>query len=144
MNTNKRPKIDPKIQIEASIKKPRIENYSEIQTPVWQFNFMDFEGPWSWQIPAATFLEIRDKLSQFESMTWSEIEGPSHHFAEVSNLCKEAQDRLVELKQDDIDHLFSLRLSGRQRVWGIRAGPIFKILWWDPEHIVYPSLKKHT
>ncbi len=144
----KSPKIDTKIQISDSTKKPRFENILESKIPVWQFHAMDFNGPFSWhpeeKIPTSTLLEIHNKLSQFESMTWHEIEGGKHHFSAVSSLSKEAKNRLTFLKQDDIDELFSLRLTGTQRVWGIRVGPVFKILWWDPKHLVYPSTKKHT
>lgn len=45
---------------------------------------------------------------------------------------------------DDLDQLFSLRLTVRKRVWGIKEGNIFWILWWDPEHEVCKSHKKHT
>jgi len=141
----KKPKVDSKIQIAESSKKPRIENFSEKKMPVWQFNAMDLSGPFHWHLEEINiFREIRNKLSQFESMTWHEIEGDKHHFASVSAISKEAQDRLITLKQDDIDQLFSLRLTGTQRVWGIRIGSIFKILWWDPKHLVYPSKKKNT
>jgi hypothetical protein len=85
------------------------------------------------------------KLKSFESMTWQEIEGPSgSHFIEVSQCAKDARDRLRALQYDDIDMLFSLRISGRARVFGIRERRILRILWWDPEHQICPSAKRHT
>jgi hypothetical protein len=132
----------------SAIKKSRKENAFNGFYPVWQFSSMDFEGPFGWhpsqKIATSILLEIRTKLAQFESMTWHEIEGRRHHFQPVDSICKEAQQRLAELKQDDLDGLFSLSLSGPQRVWGIRSGAVFKILWWDPDHQVYPCKLKHT
>jgi hypothetical protein len=62
----------------------------------------------------------------------------------VGELCKTARDRLEDLRLEDIDELVSLRLGGAERVWGIRDGNVMLLLWWDPEHAVCPSLKKHT
>ena len=144
----KHPKIDQNINVPKSRKVPRVEAYRNNLITVWQFQSMDFEGVWGWhqnrKISTNTLLEIRTKLAQFESMTWLEIEGSKSHFIEVTSLDKKAQKRLEEIKQDDIEQLFSLRLSGKQRIWGIRLGPIFKILWWDPEHEICKSNKKNT
>ncbi len=114
--------------------------------PVWRVGFLDFEGPWGWGNigELSLFQVIREKLKNFETMTWSEIEGHEHHFMPVKNISKEAKQRLREIKQDDLDQLFSLRLSGRQRLWGKREGEILYILWWDPEHTVYPVSIKYT
>jgi hypothetical protein len=90
------------------------------------------------------FKEIVPKLQNFESMTWGEILNRQNHEIDISEICPEARKRLSALNLDDYDKLISLRLTGPQRVWGIRNKDILKLLWWDPEHKVYPSFKKHT
>jgi len=40
---------------------------------------------------------------------------------------------------DAVEDLFSLRLTGKKRLWGIRDRHVFKVFWWDPEHGVCPS-----
>ena len=78
-------------------------------------------------------------------MTWQEIlESRQHHPIEINRLCPAAQRRLAEISQDDIDDLISLRLGGRERIWGIRDGATLKLLWWDPDHQVCPATLKHT
>jgi hypothetical protein len=77
-------------------------------------------------------------------MHWHEIEGKQHHSIGIESLSKEATDRLAEIKQDDIAEIFSFRLQGAHRVFGIRDRSVVKLLWWDPEHGVCPSLKKNT
>ena len=67
-----------------------------------------------------------------------------HHLVKVENLSAEAQGYLDRVGLDDVDELVSLRLSGRERVWGILDENILNLLWWVPEHQVCPSLKKHT
>jgi len=49
---------------------------------------------------------------------------------------------LAEIHQDDIDELFSLRLSSKECLWGILDNHILKILWWNMNHEVWPSKKE--
>ena len=89
--------------------------------------------------------KVLERLRSFESMTWREIDGPTgSHGVGLTSLCAAAQKRLVTIKQDDAEELFSLRVEGAARVWGIRDGHVLRILWWDPRHEVCPSPKKHT
>ncbi len=67
-----------------------------------------------------------------------------NHNVAVDKLIKEAQDRLVEINLDDLDELASLHLTGKGRVWGIIDRGVMDLLWWDAEHRVYVSHKKHT
>ena len=127
-------------------KRPRaIEPGVMSQTPLWSLSIIDLDGPFAWsRFDGAGIVELLQRLRSYESMTWGEIEGAESHFVERDQCCKEARDRLVELRQDDVDTLFSFRISGRKRVWGIRDGRVLRLLWWDPEHRVSPSRKKHT
>jgi len=38
------------------------------------------------------------------------------------------------------DALVSLRLSGKERVWGILQENALLLLWWDPGHEICPSI----
>lgn len=111
----------------------------------WRIESADMDGPWGWGgVGVRTLLvEIIPKLHSFESMTWAAVEGATgSHFVLVSDCIKDAKDRLKDIGQEDIADLFSLRLSGKKRIWGIRDVAILRILWWDPAHQVCPSLKK--
>jgi hypothetical protein len=37
-----------------------------------------------------------------------------------------------------------IRLTGAERIFGYLEQGVFVALWWDPEHRVCPSIKKHT
>lgn len=89
-------------------------------------------------------LDILQKLHGFDSMAWPEIEGPDHHAIDVGKLSGEARKRLEQIGQDDISEVFSFHFSGKSRIIGIRDGSAVKLLWWDAEHQVCPSPKKHT
>ena len=84
-------------------------------------------------------------------MTWDEImraaggraRGNNSHFVSVENLTRQAKDRLIEVRQDDVSELFSLRLTATKRIYGIRDRRALKLLWYDPHHgsnarAVYP------
>ena len=128
---------------------PRIDthfptNYDK-EPPVWQVSTIDTEGEWGWhQMNSKIWNEIHKRITNFESMPWVEIYKTESHFVSIERLCTSARKRLEDMQLDDIDRLFSLRLTGKQRIWGIRDRNILKILWWDPNHEVCPSPKRYT
>ncbi len=114
--------------------------------PVWAFRIVDLGGPWCWSvIRGAVLAEVLARFRDYESMTWEQIDGRTgSHGVEPWKLSRQAQLRLTEIRQDDASELFSLRVTGRRRVWGILDEHVLRILWWDPEHQVCPSIKQHT
>ena len=120
--------------------------------PVWAFKHCDMENEkWSIKKSTSFFNDILAKLISYEGMTWSEIQsasggksagnGTNNHFEYIAEMSKEAQKRARELRLD-VDQLFSLRLSGKERLYGILNNGIFSILWYDSKHEIYPSAKK--
>ena len=113
--------------------------------PMWRLSRIDFGGPWCPKAMSQDVLvEITRKLGQFESQTWPEIERHGSHFVAISKLVAPARARLKEIKLDDLDALYSLRFSGKERLWGIRVNDVFSAVWWDPEHRICPAPLKHT
>lgn len=113
--------------------------------PVWRFSTTDKAGPFAWPKGQAEELEIVMKLHEFDSMLWSQIVGKQHHYLSESCLSKDAKNRLIEIQLDDeIENLFSFHLQGLPRIIAIRTSNLAKLLWFDPEHKVCPSKKKHT
>lgn len=116
--------------------------------PSWRISKLEMVEPYGWHIIDIEKLNyIREKLVHFESMTWDEIliKGKKfHHSVATDKLSLEAQRRLRETRQDDIDDIVSLRLTGTERVWGILDQGILNLLWWDEYHSVCPSLLKYT
>ncbi len=78
-------------------------------------------------------------------MTWSEImQRKTTDFVPVDQFYPKAKQRLKKIKRYEIDELLHLGLSGKERIWGVKIGIVFQILWWDPDHTVCPSYKKNT
>lgn len=104
------------------------------------FKYMNENPFWS---------EIYSKIRHFETTSWHVIEKElfgnrkrktKHHSISVSKIIPEAQKRLEKLKRDDIDELFSIRLNGKLRIWGIRKYAYFQVLWFDFNHEICPSI----
>ena len=86
--------------------------------------------------------------------TWSEIEAmraaahKRHHSQPISSLSTESQKDFARLRfkgqaLDAVygDDLFRFRITGEQRLWGFRSNRMFHVIWWDPNHQVYPTEK---
>ena len=120
----------------------------------WSRDEADVEGSWSWGprscLDDAWVETLHPFLREYAKKTWFQIESertkgrrgtrvPKHFAYSVTSICQEAQDRLVELEKDDVDSVFRFRLSGRRRFYGLLREHVFMVLWWDPEHNVYPT-----
>jgi hypothetical protein len=125
----------------ASSKNVKIQESPEStdkQTPAWQFHKRDRDhAEWGWdKLSHQDFCTlVHDSLANFETMTWGEIfkavgdkkSGNKHHNVAVQGCSKEAQKRLQELNADDLDEIFSLRLTNKHRLWGVKDGPSIAI-----------------
>jgi hypothetical protein len=113
--------------------------------PSWHFQVIDIGGPWCFKkMGDETFGRVLKALQDFENKKWSEIEGRQNHTIKLDALSNEARNRLIEIDQDDVEEVFSLRVTARERVVGIRSGAILRLLWWDPNHEVCPSELRNT
>jgi len=112
----------------------------------WRFAGIDKNGPYAWTnlVDPIAHKEIIDKFSDFENMNEAALKQAGCHFIPIEKLCKDAQKRLVDIKLDDLDSLFSLRLSGETRVFCVHRPKYMRVLWYDPKHKVCPSKKKNT
>ena len=116
----------------------------------WTREIADCEGSWSWgterQWSEETWTNtIAPKLNQFDRLKWSEIDKLTsdtghklHHNMQTDIICDEAQLRLMEIGKYD-DAIFRFRLGNKPRLWGFRVIANFEILWFDPDHKIYPT-----
>ncbi|MET0154858.1 MAG: hypothetical protein ABW189_01975 [Rickettsiales bacterium] len=148
---DKNPKIKS-LPENASSARTKVEPLAyKLQTPVWQISKIDNESKWGWKHVGRERWErtILPHLVNRESMTWAAIEtepkrrgeGSKNHEVQVSRIIPEAQKRLVDLKREDYDVLFSLRVTGKIRIWGNREGRVFQIFWFDLDHEICPCIK---
>lgn len=113
----------------------------------WRLDDIDWEGQWGWSQATTEDLikTIIPKLHHYESMTWADVEGPSgSHSVGCELICADARSRLNRIGKSELETLFSVRITGERRIWGVKDVAILRILWWDPGHSVYPVAKKNT
>lgn len=114
----------------------------------FRFDRVDLGGPWC--LTAITSDDHRvllEKMREFERLTMAEafngqLGKDYHDLSKCPN--PTVLRRLQDIEMDDIDALSRFRLSGTRRLYGTRLGNEFSILWWDPNHEVWPSTLKHT
>jgi len=143
-NNKKNPKANyqPTTNKEAThTKNP--EGYQN-QFIAWHFECMDTSG--SWPCDISTLHNIKDRLHAYEKLKWLELTGSSHPLP-IDKIIAKAQRRLTDLGYGDYETVYQLDIKNgqsKQRLWGLRVENIFKILWWDPKHEIYPVEKRHT
>lgn len=139
----KKPKKNKDINVSTS-KEPKGQPSTSDKNHIrWCFEFFDNKHWHDDTYSHESFYNIAKKLRSYQGLTWGDIKKKDHP-VKISDIIKEAQDELIHLKQDDADQLWRLELTGLQRLWGIRFQDIFRVLWWDPQHKICPSFKKHT
>jgi hypothetical protein len=114
----------------------------------WRLGDMEWDGPWNWRgIKATKWREIMDLLADLERLTWGEAcsgGNPRVKIVKVADAPPAIRDRLEATQRDDADELVEIRMSGVQRMFGVRRGTVVHLLWWDPTHNAWPAKKKHT
>lgn len=122
-----------------------------LRTLVFRFDCVDLGEDCPWSLANVSLKDQKDLLqhmSQYESMTVGKLRsGRFHDSTSYDNFdaCpnKAAVDRLVE-QYDAPDSIARFRLSGTKRLYGFLVDNEFHLLWWDPNHEVWPSTKRHT
>lgn len=114
--------------------------------PTWSFKRLDNHyGKWGFIHTDDLYNAVIAKLKDYEGMTWAGIlsaaggrsHGNNNHYENVSDLIPEAQRRWRDLQLEEFDRVFSLRLTGEYRLYGILQGGIFQVVWFDQKHEIY-------
>ena len=115
----------------------------------WRFCHVDHDGPWGFdKVDAEKLRWLMDRLASFESMTINELFAsggyPGVHYEVESIPNPVALERLTDLQLGDMTKISRLRLRGEPRLYGFLVSNVFHVIWWDPDHEVWPSTLKHT
>ncbi|WP_295785928.1 hypothetical protein [uncultured Microbacterium sp.] len=90
--------------------------------------------------------DLLDLITRLEKIEMKHAFTPQQNCKQYDmDVCpnKDATDRLAEV-YDGLDTLVRFALDGTTRVYGARERNEFHLLWWDSDHEVWPSKKKHT
>lgn len=145
-NTGKLPSTSAQINSGKQPKSRFSPSQIEGQPLCWRYSNADRNGPWSWSelVDPTEYKKVQEMLHNFEGLNWQQIIGTGSHPIQKNRLIKGAQDRLEELKLDDLEEIMSFRLEGDMRVFCIRDRNLMHVFWYDPKHEICPSPKRHT
>jgi len=91
---------------------------------------------------------LMKRLAQLETMTVGEAfpgggyPGKEYDVEKIPTAA--ARERLDAIGLADMTKISVFRLGGELRLYGFRYGNVFHVVWWDPEHVIWPSQLKHT
>src|ERR1700722_4676718 len=105
--------------------------------PDFRAGKMDIGGRWGWHNSNILTMDIKEfleKIFEHQKLSWYELRNNGSHEVDLNQIIPAARKRLEDIEQDEIAQLYSLRLTGKKRMWGIKENNIFWILWWDPNH----------
>lgn len=116
--------------------------------PSWRFSHSKkyIDSQYGWDHLKGNLPYIVEKLHNLEVQTWNEIliiNRERNHSISIDSINSEARKLLIKNKED-VELVYSLRLSSTERLFGIIDHGMFDIMWWDPNHEICPSPKKHT
>lgn len=142
---NKRAKIykPPPSQKKAKLT-PRIE--AEGNTVLFSFQWFDSGRKWGSKAKHK-FWAIADKLKSSEGRTWAQLSADRNdHYIGLDKFPTKTKKVIVKRGLDEFDGLWSLRITGGCRLWGVRwqESRYFMVVWWDPDHKAYPVNKRYT
>ena len=112
------------------------------------FGAIDHGGPWSiLNISRDDHSELIRFMAHMEMTEAGIVFQPGGRAKKCPDMSEcpnsDALKRLADEYQG-LDYLFRLRLDSHKRLYGIRVGNEFHIIWWDPNHEIWPSELKHT
>lgn len=113
--------------------------------------YLDKDGSWGWGTWTQKHkVDLFEFLQGISTRPWNVLRSirgmvGEYHSHAFNSLATEAQERAVEMKLPTLANAMSrFRLTGAGRLWGIEYDGVFYIVWWDPNHTVYPVSKNNT
>jgi hypothetical protein len=125
---------------------------SDKDTPMFCFRFADRRTQNSWAFrpspqDAQTMLE---HIAEIGAMEWRRIKQMKdgngrarHHFHNVAEIAKDAQDDLAKAQLDKRfgGEIFRFGMGSTRRLWGFVDERTFHVVFWENDHSVYPTAK---
>ena len=110
----------------------------------WGLKRLDLNCEWSWRKLDGQHLDrVHSELVSLEGRTLFDLlrEGKVKDIP-VDHLKPDPAARLKQLRLEEAEVLWELRLPNKWRAWGLVDGAVFYFLWWDEdEEICHPPPK---
>lgn len=117
------------------------------QTLVWSFDKTDRNDHFRFCCDRDDMQhdQLLSHIMEYSKRTWASIKldthdkgnKSKHHFLDYDELSACAKARVAAMHIED--DIYSLALTNKLRIIGIRDGRVFRAIWFDPEHEFCPS-----
>ncbi|GHU37182.1 hypothetical protein FACS1894105_08820 [Clostridia bacterium] len=134
--------------------KPKISFYE--QHPKWAFQYFDTDNNKYGASRLSTDLpKVIKWMGSLELQTWSNVLNATsgrkgntrNHRIPLekldSNAVKNYAGQFIK-GLDEFGELYSLAIRSRERLWGVIIEGTFCVIWYDPNHEICESTKRHT
>ena len=124
----------------------------------WRFSTLDRtypqQGGWS-AIDDADLRRIVDRVSALDDRSITQIlAGSSTSQRDFTvydqttidrGFSADAKRQLADQERDDATEIARIRISSAKRLYAVRTPRgVFEMLWWDPNHEIYPTEPRNT
>ena len=116
---------------------------------IWVFDSIDRDGHFNFDPRRSDIKcdDVLEKIIHYSMRTWKDIKGEKHdsgktkhHFLSYEALSEKAKARIRKLQlEENLDSIFSMRMSNMVRIVGLRDGEKFIVKWYAPHHEFCPS-----
>lgn len=111
----------------------------------WRIGKIQLVEPYSWHVlDANDVARMRAKLGSLERSTWKDVfvhDARNNHSIRSDQLkCPVARKWMADHMADQ-PLLWTIRVSAKERIWGIVSEGAYQIVFWDPDHLIWPVPK---
>lgn len=113
----------------------------------FRFNRVDIGSDWCLtDIDKSDHEDLIRFMPDMESMKLNEVVPSRCKREDVAGKSPntDAQMRAQGQFPDDHDNIYVLHMTGTKRLWGLLYDNEFSVIWWDPDHQIWPSSLKNT
>jgi len=104
--------------------------YVDYDVEEWGWNSVEMEK---------FFNKCLTHLQHYEDKTWMQIKEEDHcHPVPLKDIVPRAQTRIIN-RYGEIDNLWQVKAQGMCRLFGVKDGGTFYLIWHDEKHSVYPG-----
>lgn len=144
----------------SDLKRPKsVEKIAEKKSPViaepvslydddkaaWRISRIQLIDPYGWHdLDAEGILRIKGRLASLERSTWRDIfvrDARHNHQIGVSDLKCPIAKLWMQKNLPDQPALWTIRVGAKGRIWGILSEKAYQIIFWDPDHLIWPIPK---
>lgn len=121
--------------------------YSD-EKAAWRVRHIQLVDPYGWrELDSSGVTRVQARLASLERCTWKDIFVRDHHhnheIAVAELKCAVAKKWMAE-NMPDQSSLWTIRVTAKERIWGILSEGAYQVIFWDPDHLIWEVSKKNT